>query len=138
MESQSKSPTSIVFEALRAKLSRLRGELTRAEARCTPNLASVHPAYRASALNLVDYLVTRQVDLRPLQLELWRCGLSSLGRIEGHVRDALEQVIARVDDVLAHSGTLHDPDPATGIRTLVSDDGDHLLRVHTEALFGPK
>jgi pyruvate kinase len=138
MESRSNATSSVVFESLRSELIQLRNELTNAEARSTGDLAAVHPAYRASAINLVHYLVTRQVDLRPVQLELWRHGLSSLGRIEGHVRDALDQVIARVDDVLAHSGTFHAPDPATGTRALVSDDGDHLLRLHTEALFGKK
>jgi pyruvate kinase len=128
---------SEVFESLRAKLVKLRDDLTGAEARSTNALASVHSAYRASAVNLVHYLVTRQIDLRPVQLDLWRLGLSSLGRIEGHVRDALEQVIARLDDVLARLG-VHRVEASTPIGVLLADDGDRLLRLHSEALFGPK
>src|SRR5437899_1065957 len=92
-----------LFGSLRAKLGQLHGELLEAEARASADLSSTHPAYRASALNLIQYLVTRQVDLRPVQLELGRHGLSSLGRIEGHVRAAFEQVMARLDDALQRS-----------------------------------
>jgi len=139
MESRNSGRGSVVFESLRAQLSELRDELANAEARSTASLASVHPAYRASAINLVHYLVARQIDLRPVQLELWRHGLSSLGRIEGHVRDALEQVIARVDDVLARNGAFQAPAAVNaGAPALGADDGDHLLRLNTEALLGSK
>ena len=125
-----------LFESLRAKLGQLHGQLLEAETRASADLSSTHPAYRASALNLIQYLVTRQVDLRPVQLELGRHGLSSLGRIEGHVRAAFEQVMARLDDALQRTA-----DPSLGAEqasALGSDVGDRLLHEHTQALFGQR
>ncbi|HEX3853958.1 MAG TPA: pyruvate kinase [Polyangiaceae bacterium] len=133
-----KGQTNSVFESLHAELSRLRDELNAAEAKSSDSLKLVHPSYRASAINLVHYLVTRQVDLRPMQLELWRHGFSSLGRIEGHVRDAVEQVIARVGDALARSGLVCPAASGLAAPALLSDDGDRLLRLHTQALLGSK
>ena len=40
------------------------------------------PSYAASAANLAQYLALRHHDLRHLQRELMRHGLSSLGRFE--------------------------------------------------------
>jgi len=42
-------------------------------------------AFAASASNLAHYLAFRHHDLRELQLELMRHGLSSLGRLESRV-----------------------------------------------------
>src|SRR5438477_5464303 len=88
------------FRKLWTELERLGSLLDRASEQ-TPGLTRhVHAELRASAANFIDYLSLRQVDLRPLQFELERRGLSSLGRMEGHVRDALYQVRARVWDSL--------------------------------------
>ncbi len=43
------------------------------------------PSFEASASNLAHYLALRHHDLRPLQRELMRHGLSSLGRLESRV-----------------------------------------------------
>jgi hypothetical protein len=53
----------------------------------------VAPEYRASARNLVHYLALRQHDVRELQRELSRLGLSSLGRLEGHTLAAIDAVL---------------------------------------------
>jgi len=129
--------TAAEIAALRASLVELRNQLDSAERGAEPELAKVHPDYRASALNLIQYLATRQVDLRPFQLELWRRGLSSLGRIEGHVRDALDQVISRLDDTLARGGA-NAGDDRVARPSLLSSEGDLLLRRHTSALLGPE
>lgn len=50
--------------------------------------------FRASAANLADWLAFRAEDLTPLQAPLAQLGLSSLGRMDGHVRPALDAVIA--------------------------------------------
>ncbi|MEP7048964.1 MAG: pyruvate kinase, partial [Pseudomonadota bacterium] len=131
-------PTLEVFRELRAELAELREEISKTELAAAGDLASVDPAYRESALNLLQYLVTRQLDLRPLQLKLWRLGLSSLGRIEGHVRGALDQVIQRVDDVLARDPAQRELNGPPNAPSLGSDGGDRLLRAHTRALLGPK
>ena len=116
------STNSEVFQSVRTELVRLRSELLEAELRSSRELSMVCAAYRASAANLLHYLVARRVDLRPLQLELWQRGLSSLGRIEGHVRDALDQVIARLDDSLARTGDLSGTDEPKEPAPLTSDD----------------
>src|SRR5215467_1509312 len=53
----------------------------------------VAPSMRESAFNLVHYLAVRRHDVRELQIELARLGLSSLGRIEAHVLASLQAVL---------------------------------------------
>ncbi|MBK7078891.1 MAG: pyruvate kinase [Myxococcales bacterium] len=125
------------LRVLRDELDALERAVVAAGAAHDPLLTQVDPQYRDSARNFVDYVGLRQHDLRPLQRELWAHGLSSLGRLEGHVRDAIGQVRARLDDALAHEGAA------------VSDgdgDGDGLtwveaqarLHANTQALLGPQ
>lgn len=56
--------------------------------------------YRFCAQNLASYLAVRKHDLRPLQRSLTRLGLSSLGRMEGHVLPALEATRASLAAVV--------------------------------------
>lgn len=51
-------------------------------------------SFGASATNLAQYLALRHHDLRGLQREMMRHGLSSLGRLESRVMPALETVEA--------------------------------------------
>lgn len=128
--------TGALFSSLRGQLSKLRDELTEIGNHAEHSLAAVCPEYRASAVNLIQYLAARQIDLRPVQLELGRHGFSSLGRMEGHVADALRQVIARLDDALTRAGVAAaDPLPRFD-SALTSDAGDELLHQHSQALFG--
>ncbi|HET9987212.1 MAG TPA: pyruvate kinase, partial [Kofleriaceae bacterium] len=100
-------------------------------------LAAVHPDYRISARNFVDYITIRQTDLRPLQLGLIRHGLSSLGRLEGHVLDALTKVRERLDDAIARGQpTTSAPSPA--VATPTWEESNRLLHEHTRALLGPQ
>lgn len=57
----------------------------------------VHPAHRDDAKNLLHYLAMRRADLRDLQWQLGRVGLSSLGRSEGSVVSNLRQVLSWLD-----------------------------------------
>src|SRR4029078_199480 len=50
------------------------------------------PSFAASANNLAHYLALRHHDLRDLQRELMRHGLSSLGRLESRVMVTLQTV----------------------------------------------
>lgn len=59
-----------------------------------------------SAANLASYLAFRRHDLRDLQLELMRWGLSSLGRSESRLQPSLNAVIATL-------GAITGADPAT-------------------------
>lgn len=63
--------------------------------------AGIPESHLASARNLAHYLAVRQHDLRPLQLQLSRMGLSSLGRMEGRVESTLmilERLLSRLID----------------------------------------
>lgn len=96
---------------------------------------SLHkPAVAGSMLNLAHYLALRHRDLRPLQDRLALLGLSSLGRVEGHVLaslDAVEGALAALADGAA-------PDPRRWPlqqRHLLR--GQRRLYANTAALLGP-
>jgi pyruvate kinase len=92
--------------ALYDKVQELIERLQEAERRFAAVIDSVDARYRESARNLVHYVAIRHVDLRELQIELARWGLSSLGRMEAHVMETL-QAVASVLDRLAGQG--HEP-----------------------------
>ena len=123
-----------VFGRLRKEIERLRARLIDGEGRCESELSTVAAPYRESAVNLIHYLVARQVDLRPVQIELGKRGLSSLGRMEGHVQDALDQVLARLDDAISHASGSRRPEASSA----TWDDAERLLHRHTHELFGKK
>lgn len=122
---------------LQFELEQLQARIDDAEARAQGALASVHPRFRCSATNFVDYIAVRQVDLRGLQVDLHRCGLSSLGRLEGHVRKSIEQVRRRIADAPCRVD-------ATAKVAIPEQDGptedkaEQLLHRHTQDLLGPK
>jgi pyruvate kinase len=72
----------------------LRRAALAAEQEFGAELDAMPAAMRESAYNLVHYLAVRRLDVRELQEELARLGLSSLGRMEAHVMAALEAVLA--------------------------------------------
>jgi pyruvate kinase len=119
--------------SLQFELEQLEARIDDAEARAQRTLASVHPRFRGSAANFIAYLALRGVDLRGLQVDLHRCGLSSLGRLEGHVRTSIEQVRRRVTAA-----------PAAGDTAIREQAGPteekakQLLHRHTQDLLGPK
>jgi len=87
---------------------------------------------RESAYNLVHYLAVRRHDVRQLQEELARLGLSSLGRMEAHVMASLRAVLDALHTLLGHSlsaDTVEDP------RTSF-DRGAALLAEHAKAILG--
>ncbi|HBZ71143.1 MAG TPA: pyruvate kinase [Deltaproteobacteria bacterium] len=96
-------------------------------------LAEIPPDHQPSARNLIHYLAVRQHDVREIQDDLAKLGLSSLGRLEPHT-------LACVDSVLTALARLCDPPlpvdlvpaPPVDFRT-----GTRLLAEHTEALLGP-
>ncbi|MCS7069646.1 MAG: pyruvate kinase [Meiothermus sp.] len=88
------------------------------------------PFFARSARNLADYLVLRKHDLRPLQRELARLGLSSLGRAESRVRENLDAVLATLGRVLGLE-ELPYPTPEDFFAR------EAQLEAATEELFGP-
>src|SRR5215831_858811 len=71
----------------------LRRAALAAEQEFSAELDLAAPLMRESAFNLVHYLAVRRHDVRALQDELARLGLSSLGRIEAHVLASLQAVL---------------------------------------------
>src|SRR6516164_10215524 len=71
----------------------LRRAALAAEQEFSAELDLVAPSMRESAYNLVHYLSVRRHDVRQLQEDLARLGLSSLGRMEAHVMASLQAVL---------------------------------------------
>jgi len=96
--------------------------------------ALVAPSMRASAVNLAHYLAVRRHDVRPLQDELARIGLSSLGRMEAHVMASLNAVLRVLYTLLAEAvpPDLFEQLPVT------FDTGAMMLASHANAILGPE
>ena len=117
--------------ALVAELERTRAEMLALEESHAKTLAAIPEQQRESARNLLHYLALRDEDRRPLQEQLARRGLSSLGRSEAHVLATLDAVLAilrALVGTVSHGG---DGRPALGF-----DAGLALLERHTGALLG--
>ncbi len=122
--------------ALRESIGALERELLDATDQVEARVARVAPRYRASARNFAHYVSVRQHDLRALQLGLLGHGLSSLGRLEGHVVDAIAQVRQRLDDALA--APRHGAGEDLADHAPSWDQAQRLLHAHTQALLGPR
>jgi pyruvate kinase len=124
-----------------ASLTRLLGDVEELRARIEGfershglTISEVHPAYEASARNLVHYLALRAFDLKDLSERLSEVGFSSLGRSESHVMASLNAVLR-----LLHRATGNTGRPANPLgRALRFREGQAVLDVHTEALLGPR
>lgn len=88
-------------------------------------------SFTVSALNLAQYLVFRQRDLRPLQTALMPYGLSSLGRSESRVLPVLNSVIATLSALIDQDNAERPPKLSAFFR------GERMLRRHTDSVFGP-
>ncbi len=115
---------------LRGALARLAEEARKSEARFAAEIEAVPAEDRPSARNLVHYVGLRDHDLRELQDELARLGLSSLGRCEAHVLPTLE-VVQRALLRLADQPAESEPALLADLRS-----GPETLRRHSEALLG--
>jgi pyruvate kinase len=82
------------IQSLIAQLQSIRLDLLQAEKSFSASLDEVHLGHLDSARNLVQYLCLRAHDLRELQHDLRRLGLSSLGRLEAHTLATLDAVLA--------------------------------------------
>ncbi len=86
------SRTITIERAIRS-VTELRQTALSLEEELADLLQKTSPNCRESAYNLVHYLAIRRHDLRELQRELIRLGLSSLGRMEAHVMASLDAVL---------------------------------------------
>jgi pyruvate kinase len=114
------------FKALRVGVGRA------AEVRMRGWLPRLHrPGFAGSAQNMADWLALRQVDLTPLQQPLSALGLSTLGRLEGHVGASLTAVAAALGRI-AGQPEFEFPAPARFA------DPAEVLAARRDALFGPQ
>ncbi|HOE41062.1 MAG TPA: pyruvate kinase [Rhodoferax sp.] len=110
----------------------LRHTMLAREAQLQIELSSVPPRHQNSARNLIHYLCLRTVDLRPLQEQLAKLGLSSLGRSESHVLANLDKVLGvlhRLTDQVWQDRSGEEPVGSVSSRA-------HLME-HTASLLGP-
>jgi pyruvate kinase len=124
--------TPAVISKLTQNLLGLRTELESFVASFEDELSALDDETKASAQNLLHYVAFRRNDLRSLQEELSRVGLSSLGRAEAHVManlDALLRVLSLLDETAQIAET---PAPLVDF-----DGGSKLLETRAESLLGP-
>lgn len=119
-------------ERLTATLLDLRRAARDLERLRRDEIDAVGIADRPSARNLLHYLAFRQFELRDVQRELSRRGLSSLGRAEAHVLATLDAVIAHLSSTtIAASWS----DDEAGVPSVSEAAG--LLERHTVDALGP-
>jgi pyruvate kinase len=112
------------------QLQHIRERAESLEARFESELSEVHPAFAASARNLLHYVALRQFDIQELQERLSELGLSSLGQAEHHVLasvHAVQHALLRLcSDDAPDSDAGHLPFPP----------GEKRLQLHSAALLG--
>jgi len=121
------------LQQLSDEIASLCGDMVQLESSLLKRSLTLHELNRPSARNLAHYLALRRHDIRKLQSQLARLGLSSLGRTEGHVLSAFQTVHHVLNQLLGSDALLPLPaEPAIGM-----GEGAELLEKHTEALLGP-
>jgi pyruvate kinase len=112
-----------------SKLDSLEWEARQLAEKFLPKVNQAHPAFRNSTINLLHYLALRHHDIRDLQEQLSRLGLSSLGRAESHVLANLQAVREQLSCLL-HNNTFEN-------KPVISfEESYSLLKTHTDDLLG--
>ncbi len=114
-----------------AQVESLRTEIAAAETTNQDKLSRVHPDNRCSAQNLIHYVALRQHDLRELQDQLTRVGVSSLGRMEAGVLGHLDLVLSALKSLAGLTPAAHQ------VQGLTPADGRKILDRNAERLLGP-
>jgi len=130
--------TNAPLEDVLRRLESLRDDLLELEAAHRDALDAVPADARPSARNLLHYLALRRHDVRPLQGDLWRWGLSSLGRAEAQVLANLDAVRRAVQRMLGRSPNegVGDGGGAPGDELDVGE-GSSLLQERANRALGP-
>ncbi|WP_157472714.1 hypothetical protein [Frankia sp. EAN1pec] len=119
------------------ELAAIQADLYRAERARRADLETVHPRHRGSARNMLHYLALRSRDIRAVQGELTRRGLSSLGRCEPCVAASLHAVMDSLRGSLG-SGTALAADAVDVEPGIPSyDEGWQRIEANAGALLGP-
>lgn len=119
------------------ELAAIQADLYRAERARRADLETVHPRHRGSARNMLHYLALRGRDIRAVQQELARRGLSSLGRCEPCVAASLHAAMDSLRGSLGSGAALAADavDVEPGIPGY--DEGWNRIEVNAGALLGP-
>jgi pyruvate kinase len=122
-----------LLQQLASELAVLCSDMLDLESSLLRRPLTLHDAHRRSARNLAHYLALRRHDIRKLQAQLAQLGLSSLGRTESHVLNAVQTVHRVLNVLLGADSSLPSPtEPAIEI-----GEGHELLEANTDALLGP-
>jgi pyruvate kinase len=114
-------------------VTELRAATVDAEVDFAGELGAVAPSMRESAVNLLHYLAVRSHDVRDLQDQLERLGLSSLGRMEAHVSASLQAVLEALHALRGDAMPAEEAEEPL----VTFDSGDTLLAAHAAAALGP-
>ena len=116
---------------LLAAVERLRDCALALERERATELERAAPHAREGVCNLLHYLAVRRHDLRPLQRELGRLGLSSLGRMESRVMATLDAVVRALGALAGRCTAVIEPDPRFEL-------GESRLAANAVQVFGPE
>ncbi|MGA8222418.1 MAG: pyruvate kinase [Candidatus Acidiferrales bacterium] len=123
-----------LLKKLSTELGLLCSDMLELEVSLLKHPGRIHEAHQRSARNLAHYLALRRHDVRELQSQLALLGLSSLGRTEGHVFNAVQTVHRVLQALLGADGSL----PCSDEPAVEIGEGTELLEANTEALLGPE
>jgi pyruvate kinase len=131
--SNGEPPSNESFESLITGLTRLQREAENSWCRVRARLGDLELENRSSTRNLIHYLSLRRHDIRELQNNLARNGISSLGRSESHVMSNLNKVLKLLYRIVDRP---YDP-PKECEEALSLDEGSGILVRRTSELLGP-
>jgi pyruvate kinase len=122
----------IQYQNLLERIDSIIDTAEKMESKYAAQLASVHPAYRKSASNLVHYMALRSHYIVDLQRELRLLGLPGLDNVEAHVMRSLLVLKTILNHLLGESKYEHRKG------TMSIKRSAKVLNANTKALFGYK
>ena len=118
------------IEKLEKELSEILAEITASEDVINSLTQKVHPDYKASAKNLIRYLILRSYDLRKYHNSLSDLGVSSLRSGEGYVYSDLSNVIRNLNLIKGTPFELY-----SDVESIGYTESRKLLKKHSYRLF---
>lgn len=123
---------SINIDNLINKLSEIKKDLLSMKINKAEYLKNYNPDYIESVQNLFYYLALRSQDIRFLQTQLSKVGLSSLGRTEFNVIESINSVLYLLKELKSNSCKAYDFNSFNYSKK----NGEQLLDAHAKALLG--
>jgi pyruvate kinase len=118
-----------LVESLQLQVEALHSDMVQLEKDSLP--AELAPNHLAGARNLLHYVALRRHDIRELQKDLAKLGLSSLGRTESHVLGTIQTVLQLLTDLSRGENGFGRKSDSTWF------EGKDFLDQNTEVLLGP-